>query len=154
MQVSSDYEDLFKTLNAYKIRYLVVGGYAVMYHTEPRYTKDIDVWIIPEMNVADKIYDALKNFGAPLVGILPEDFKDKKMILQIGVAPVRIDIMVDLPGVSFESAWKNRKRVKYGNTSISVLGIAELIKAKKGANRAQDKLDLEKLSNNREKRKK
>lgn len=154
MQVSSDYEDLFKTLNAYKIRYLVVGGYAVMYHTEPRYTKDIDVWIIPEMNVADKIYDALKNFGAPLVGISPEDFKDKKMILQIGVAPVRIDIMVDLPEVSFESAWKNRKRVKYGNTSISVLGIAELIKAKKGANRAQDKLDLEKLSNNREKRKK
>lgn len=153
MQVSLDYEDLFRTLNGYNIRYLVVGGYAVMFHSEPRYTKDIDVWVIPEMNVAEKVYDALKKFGAPLVGMSPEDFNDKKMIFQIGVAPVRIDIMVDVPGVSFESAWKNRKKVKYGNTSINVLGLAELVKAKKTANRTQDKLDLEKLLDDRRRRK-
>lgn len=153
MQISKDYEELFKILNTYNIRYLVVGGYAVMYHTEPRYTKDIDVWIIPEMNVAHKVYDALKKFGAPLVGVSPEDFKDKKMIFQMGVAPIRIDIMVDLPGVSFGSAWKNRKKVKYGNTSVNVLGITELVKAKKTANRTQDKLDLEKLLDGRRRRK-
>ncbi len=152
MNVSSDYEDLFKVLNDYDIRYLVVGGYAVMFHTEPRYTKDIDVWIIPEMNAADKVYEALKKFGAPLVGMAPEDFKDKKMIFQIGVAPVRVDIMADVPGVSFERAWKNRKRVKYGNTSINVLGIDELVKAKKKANRTQDRLDLEKLLDSRRKK--
>ncbi len=149
MKVNSDYEDLFKTLNDYNIRYLVVGGYAVMYHTEPRYTKDIDVWVIPEMNVADKVYEALKEFGAPLTGMSAGDFEDKKMIFQMGVAPVRIDVMVDLPGVSFELAWKNRKKVKYGKTSINVLGVAELVKAKKIANRTQDKLDLEKLLDRR-----
>lgn len=145
MQVSLDYEDLFKTLNAYKIRYLVVGGYAVMYYTEPRYTKDIDIWIIPEINDTKKIYDALRKFGAPLVDIMPDDFKDKKLIFQIGVAPVRIDIMIDIPGVNFKTAWKNRKRVKYGKTSINIISRAELILAKKKTGRTQDKLDLERL---------
>ena len=68
MDVPSDYEDLFKTLNACRIKYLVVGAYAVMYYAEPRFTKDIDIWVIPQMNDAGKIYEALKKFGAPLRG--------------------------------------------------------------------------------------
>lgn len=145
MNVYSDYEDLFKTLNAYRVKYLLVGAYAVMYYTRPRFTKDIDVWIIPEKNDVHKIYDALKKFGAPLKGIKPEDFNDKHMILQMGVAPVRIDIMLDVPGVSTEAAWKNKKRIRYGKTPVYVLGQEDLIAAKRQAGRPQDKLDLKSL---------
>ena len=145
MEISFDYEDLFKTLNAFKIKYLVVGGYAVMYHTEPRYTKDIDVWIIPEINDVNKVYQALTKYGAPLKSITPEDFKDKKMILQIGVAPVRVDIMIDVLGVSFRQAWENRLRTRYGNTPINVMGISDLIKSKQKTKRAQDKIDIGRL---------
>ena len=145
MDLSKDYEDLFKILNAYQIKYLVVGAYAVMSYTEPRYTKDIDVWIIPDLNNVNKIHDALKEFGAPLYGLDPEDFKDKKMILQMGVPPVRIDIMINLPGVSFAKAWKNKKKIRYNNTPIYVLGREELLQSKKKAGRPQDLIDLEKL---------
>ncbi len=145
MNVISDYEDLFKALNAYRIKYLLVGAYAVMYYTQPRYTKDIDVWIISELNDVYKIYEALKKFGAPLKGIKPADFNDKTMIFQIGVAPVRIDIMTALPGVSSKFAWRNKKKIRYGKTSVYVLGQEDLIDAKRKAGRPQDAIDLEKL---------
>jgi len=145
MNVSSDYEDLFKTLNVYQIKYLVVGAYAVMHYTQPRYTKDIDVWIIPELNDVQKVFDALREFGAPLKNIKPEDFSDKEMILQMGMAPVRIDIMMSVPGVSYTNAWQNRKKIKYGQTQIYLLGKEDLVAAKKQAGRPQDKIDLDKL---------
>jgi Nucleotidyl transferase of unknown function (DUF2204) len=146
MQVSRDYEDLFKILNASKIRYLVVGAYAVMAYAEPRFTKDIDVWVIPEMNDPGKVFEALRAFGAPLVGVSCEDFRDKKLIVQIGVAPVRIDIMMDIPGVSFRTAWRNRKRMRFGKTFINIMGRKDLVAAKKSAGRDQDKLDLARLT--------
>lgn len=145
MDISRDYEELFRILNDCKIKYLVVGAYAVIFYSEPRYTKDIDIWINPEVNDVKKIYQALKKFGAPLTRMSPDDFKDRNMIFQIGVAPVRIDIMMNLPGVSFELAWKNRKKTHYGKTPINILGIFQLIQAKKRAKRAQDKIDLERL---------
>ena len=145
MKVISDYEDLFKILNTEKIKYLIVGAYAVMYYSEPRYTKDIDVWIIPELNAVNNIYKALRSFGAPLKGLQPEDFNDKDMILQIGVAPVRIDILLSTPGISSPEAWKNKKQIRYGKTPVNTLGKKDLIKAKKKAGRPQDKIDLEKL---------
>ena len=145
LQVNQDYEDLFKILNAYKIKYIVVGAYAVIYHTQPRFTKDLDVWIIPEKNDLDQIYKALKEFGVPLRGLKPENFSDKSMILQIGVAPIRIDIMLDVHGVSFEEAWQNKKKVKYGKTSVYVLGKDDLIAVKKKAGRPQDILDIDNL---------
>ena len=145
MDVPSDYEDLFKTLNACRIKYLVVGAYAVMYYAEPRFTKDIDIWVIPQMNDAGKIYEALKKFGAPLRGIKPRDFNDKRLILQIGVAPVRVDILFDIPGVSFQAAWKNKRKIRYGRTPVYILGKNDLIAAKKKAGRPQDKIDEENL---------
>ena len=105
-------------------------------------TKDIDVWIIPEMNDMSKICESLKKFGAPLHGIKPKDFNDKQMILQIGVAPVRIDILLDVPGISSQSAWRNKKRIQYGQTPIYILGKSDLIATKKKAGRPQDKIDI------------
>lgn len=145
MYLSSDYEDLFKTLNGYKIKYLIVGAYAVIYYTEPRYTKDIDVWIFPDLNDHQKIFDALKKFGAPLQGITPNDFKNRKMIYQIGVAPVRIDIKMDVEGLNFKKAWENRKKILFGKTPVYMVSLKDLIKSKKKMARTQDLLDIEKL---------
>ena len=143
--ISSDYEDLFSTLNAHKIKYLVVGAHAVMFYTQPRYTKDLDVWIPAVLNDPQRVYEALKAFGVPLRGIAPEDFQNPELFLQIGVAPVRIDILVNLEGVAVQEAWTHRRRSRYGKTPINLLGLAELIKAKKTTGRPQDQLDLAKL---------
>ena len=143
--LSSDYEDLFSTLNAYKIKYLVVGAHAVMFYSAPRFTKDLDVWIPAALNDPRRVHEALRAYGAPLKGIAPSDFQDTKMFLQIGVAPVRVDILAAVPGVSAEEAWKHRKRSRYGKTPINILGLGELIKAKRATARPQDKLDLSKL---------
>ena len=147
--LSSDYEDLFSTLNVYRIKYLVVGAHAVMFYSEPRFTKDLDVWIPAAQNDPERIYKALKKYGAPLTAISTDDFRDPKMILQIGVAPVRVDILIDLPGVAVKDAWKHRKRSRYGKARINLLGLTELIKAKEAAGRPQDKLDLAKLRKSR-----
>lgn len=140
--LSSDYEDLFSTLNTYKIKYLVIGAHAVMFYSAPRFTKDLDVWIPVALNDPQRVYEALKAYGAPLRGMTPSDFQDTKMFLQIGVAPVRVDILVEVPGVSAEEAWKHRRRSRYGKASINVLGFEDLIKAKRATGRPQDKLDL------------
>ena len=145
MDISSDYKDLFSILNKHKVRYLIVGAYAVVYYTEPRFTKDVDILVKPDVKNANKVYKALKEFGAPLKEVAARDFTNKNMVYQIGVAPVRVDIIMGLPGIAFNSAWKNRARSKYENVSINILGVKELIKSKKKSKRLQDRLDVEKL---------
>ena len=143
--ISRDYEELFKILNAHKIKYLVVGAHAVIFYTEPRFTKDIDIWIPPDLNLPEKVYAALKEFRAPLRQISVRDFANKKMILQIGVAPIRVDILMAVEGVSGKEAWKNRVKSRYGKARIWILEKGDLIEAKKKAGRLQDRLDLKKL---------
>jgi hypothetical protein len=125
---------------------LIVGAYAVSYYTEPRFTKDLDIWIEPSESNAVKLYKALKEFGAPLRGVKVEDFTKEDLIYQIGVAPVRIDIMMGLPALRFEECWKNRKRVKFGKIYVNLIGIKELIKTKKKLGREQDLLDVKRLN--------
>lgn len=143
--VSPDYEDLFRTLNAHRVKYLVIGAHAVMFYTEPRFSKDMDVWIPSALNDPQRVYDALKAFGAPLRDMTPQDFANPDMIFQIGVPPVRIDILMDVPGVLLKQAWNHRAKTRYGRTSINVLGLEELIQAKRAAGRPRDKWDLSKL---------
>jgi hypothetical protein len=147
--VSQDYEDLFKVLNAYRIKYLVVGAHAVVFYTKPRFTKDLDVWIPPELNDPKRVYAALKAYGTPLRGVSVKDFADKQMFYQIGVAPVRIDILMSVPGVSARNAWKNRQKSRYGKANVFILSKEELISAKKEIGRPEDLLDLRKLERSR-----
>jgi hypothetical protein len=149
VDVCPDYEDLFRTFNAHKIKYLVVGGYAVIYYTQPRYTKDIDVWVIPELNNAERVHRALKDFGAPVGKISPDDFTDRSMILQIGVPPVRIDIMIDVENVSFLRAWKKRKRGYFGSIPVHYIDFDSLLAVKKKAGRAQDLVDVANMQRTR-----
>ncbi|HEX9975383.1 MAG TPA: DUF6036 family nucleotidyltransferase [bacterium] len=145
MSINSDFRDLLKILNDCSVRYLIAGGYAVMYYTEPRFTKDIDIWVEPTPANAKKVWEALAAFGAPLERVSLDDFCNKELIYQIGVAPNRIDIMMDIPGVDFEEAWAKRIQSGYGDVSIYILSLDHLITAKEKAGRDQDLLDLKYL---------
>jgi predicted nucleotidyltransferase len=100
MKINSDFRDLLRDLNAAGVRYLIVGGYAVMVHTEPRYTKDLDLWTEPESN-ARFLLAALAEFGAPTKDMQAADFTEPEVFFHIGVGPVRIDIMTSVPGLDF-----------------------------------------------------
>ena len=111
MLTSSDFRELLNLFEKHDIRYLVVGGYAVMKYSEPRYTKDLDLWIATDPENANSVYVALKEFGAPLANLTANDFTQKDYFYQMGRPPLRVDIMMSIPGVEFEVAWKNRKVV-------------------------------------------
>jgi hypothetical protein len=150
MIVNADFRDLLKILNESNVRYLIVGGYAVMFHTEPRFTKDIDIWVEPTPSNAKQVWKALTEFGAPLEQVSLTDFQNKDLIYQIGVAPNRIDIMMDVPGIEFETAWNNRIQSQYGDIPIFILSLNDLIAAKEEAGRDQDLLDLKRLTQSKE----
>ncbi|MBN1545503.1 MAG: hypothetical protein JW902_02470 [Syntrophaceae bacterium] len=133
---------LFKN---YKVRYLVVGGFAVMKYTEPRYTKDLDLWISTDKENANAVYAALKAFGAPLKKLTPEDFAKEGYFYQMGRPPFRLDIMMSIPGVEFKSAWNRRNEVELEGLVISFISKADLISSKKAGGRPQDLLDLQNL---------
>jgi len=145
MPIPSDYKELLKLLNTGKVKYLVVGAYAVTHYTEPRYTKDIDIWIDTSLSNARKVYQALKKFGAPLDKITPEDFTNRELIYQIGVAPVRVDIIMNLTGLTFNRAWKNRTITSLAGVKTNIIGLKELIKAKAKTRREIDGIDIKNL---------
>jgi hypothetical protein len=144
--VNRDFRDLFAALNDTGARYLVVGAHAVAFHAEPRFTKDLDVWVDASPANAPKVMEALHAFGAPLAGVSETDFATPAATLQIGVAPNRIDITTRIDGVSFEAAWPNRVATQFGDQHIHVIGRADLQANKMAAGRPQDLLDLAALA--------
>ena len=145
MPANQDYKDLFRILNEENVEYMVVGAHAVIFYTEPRYTKDLDVWINPSTENALKVYHALRKFGAPLQDISVDDFTKHDLVYQIGIAPVRIDVLMGIKGLGFAEAWKNKIESTYSGEKIFIIGKADLIRSKKATGRAQDLLDVEKL---------
>ena len=145
MLTSPDFKELLKIFENYKIRYLIVGGYAVMKYSEPRFTKDLDVFIATDQNNAFGVYKALKEFGAPLENLTSKDFTQKGYFYQMGRPPLRIDIMMSIPGVEFDQTWENREVVELGDLKINVISRADLILAKEASARPQDKIDVDKL---------
>ena len=145
MPVNQDFRDLLSALNEEKVEYLLVGAHAVIFYTEPRYTKDMDILINPTEENATRAYKALTTFGAPLDSLKKEDLVDPETIFQIGIEPNRIDIITSISGVDFDTAWEQRVTSTYGEEPINVIGKNDLIASKKAAGRLQDQLDLEKL---------
>jgi hypothetical protein len=108
MSVSSDFRDLLFALNVARAQYIVVGAYAVIQHTEPRFTKDLDIWVDPTPRNAARVLRALDAFGAPTDGLMVNDLASPDVIYQIGVAPVRVDILTTVAGVRFASSGRRR----------------------------------------------
>ena len=142
MPLNPDFRDLFATLNAAGARYLLVGGYAVAFHAQPRFTKDLDVWTEPDPANADRVLDALRRFGAPLHGLTAADLQRPGTIFQIGVPPNRIDIVTAIDGVEFPAAWPERAETTYGDQTVPVIGKRLLVQNKLVLGRPQDLLDL------------
>ncbi|MGP8252673.1 MAG: DUF6036 family nucleotidyltransferase [Terracidiphilus sp.] len=132
--------------NAHGVRYLVVGAYAVIFHAQPRFTKDIDVFIQADPSNAHATYDALAAFGAPLEGIRPEDFAQRGSFFRFGHDPHSFDILPEIPGVDFEEAWGRRvEGVIDPQTGLRAFFISasDLIASKLAAGRPQDIADAE-----------
>jgi predicted nucleotidyltransferase len=146
MFVNSDFTDLLKLFNDNQVRYLVIGGYAVIQYAEPRYTKDLDLWISTDTTNAAAVYKALKAFGALLAGMTEADFAEEGYFYQMGVPPVRVDILMGVPGGVFEQAWLKRVEVDFDGVKVPFISRQDLIAAKLAAGRPQDLLDAKALS--------
>jgi len=141
-----DFKDLLPAFHAHGVKYLIVGGYAVIFHAQPRTTKDIDLLIQADPANAQATYGALKEFGMPLGDIRAEDFAKRGNFFRFGYEPRCVDILPDIPGVDFESAWERRvEGVIDPNTGLKAFFISaeDLIATKLAAGRPQDLADAE-----------
>lgn len=145
MFVNSDFSDLLRLFNDNNVRYLVIGGYAVIQHAEPRFTKDLDLWISTDTGNAMAVYKALQEFGAPLTGLSEADFAEEGYFYQMGVPPIRVDILMGIPGIPFEQAWPNRLEVDFDGLPVYFIARQDLITAKRASGRPQDLIDAELL---------
>ena len=127
MEAIQDFEDMLYLLGKHDVRYLIIGGLAFIYHAKPRYTKDMDLWIRPTLENIENANQALAEFGSP--AFLSYDHPDE--IVQIGIAPDRIDLILKVQGVRFETAWNNRIRDFYGKVKANWIDMKSLIRSKR-----------------------
>jgi hypothetical protein len=140
--MNQDFRDLLAEFNARGVEYLVVGAHALAAHGHVRATKDLDVWVRPEANNASRVVAALGAFGAPLHDLSVADMTAPGTIFQIGVAPIRIDVITSIDGVDFEDAWSRRIQAPFADQVVPVLSREDLIRNKRAAGREQDLLDV------------
>jgi hypothetical protein len=126
MDTISDFEDFLALLEAHRVRYLIIGGLAFIYHAKPRHTKDTEVWIDPKIDNVKQANLALAEFGSPFL-LTPEN---REEILQLGIAPNRIDLLRRVKGATFATAWKNRIRGAYGEVTASLIDLDGLLRIK------------------------
>ena len=139
-----DFKDLLSAFHAQNARYLIVGGYAVSLHAQPRATKDLDIFIKADPANATAVYRALIQFGAPLEGLTEEDFSDPDHFIRFGQEPVAFDILLDIDGVDFEAAWGRRvEAVIEPGFKANFISRDDLIASKLAAGRFQDLADVE-----------
>jgi hypothetical protein len=145
MLTNPDWRDLFAALNDAGAEFLVVGAHALAAHGHVRATKDLDVWVRATPDNAVRVHGALRVFGAPLDELQVGDLSTPDTVFQMGVAPLRIDILTSIDGVSFDEAWPSRVATRYADQPISVLSRDVLIKNKLASGRLQDLADVEQL---------
>ncbi len=145
METSPDFEEFFAFLNSNEVRYLVVGGYAIAVHANPRYTDDLDIFVARNRENATRLLDALKDFGFGESGLDCDSLMKPNQVIQLGRPPFRIDLLTSIDGVEFEEAWPNRFIGKYGGQTVHFIGREDLIRNKRSAGRARDLADLEDL---------
>jgi len=141
----SDFLELLQLLNSHKVRYLIIGGYAVSFQAEPRHTKDLDIWIEASKSNGKKLLKALGKFGAPIANLSEQDISTPGLLYIFGIPPLRIDILNRLKGSSFAVAYSKRTKFKVGDITIPVVGLADLMRIKRAAGRPQDLADLARL---------
>ena len=140
-----DFKDMLSELIVSKIDFLLVGAYALAAHGYPRSTGDIDIWVRADETTAPRVHECLTRFGAPLHDLTIADLARPGIIFQIGVPPVRIDILTKIDGVVFDDAWPRRLTIEWDGLAIPVIGLSDLIKNKRSTHRTKDLADAEQL---------
>jgi len=143
--VNPDFVDLLRAFADHEVESIVIGAHALAAHGHVRATKDLDVWIRPSSENALRTYRALAAFGAPLTELSPHDLQTPGTVFQIGVDPVRIDVVTAIDGVTFDEAWNERVPARFGGIPTHVLSRALLIRNKRATGRLQDLADVERL---------
>ena len=149
--MSDDYHDMLCALKNANVEFLVVGAHALGAHGIVRGTLDFDIWVRPSPDNAKHLWNALVEFGAPMDHIEPADFEKPDLVLQIGVAPNRIDLMTSITAVDFSTAWKNRIEVNMHDLAVPVIGKQQLIRNKRATHRPRDLEDADDLEHDRTK---
>ena len=146
----SDYTELLSILNAHRVKYLIIGAYAVAIHAQPRATKDLDILVKADPENAKAVFVSLAEFGAPLEGLTSVDFEVPGPFFRIGREPVGVDILTAIPGVEFDAAWPRRVEEVFDeatNLRANFISREDLLAAKRAAGRRQDLADIEAIEN-------
>jgi hypothetical protein len=146
MQLDKDFSEFVSLLNAHKVRFLIVGGYALAAHGLPRYTGDFDTWIWLGSENAHRVLNALKEFGFGELGLTENDFDRSDSIVQLGYPPHRIDVLTSIDGVEFDDAWHRHIEIEIGGEIIGFIGREDLLANKRAAGRPQDLADIARLT--------
>jgi hypothetical protein len=145
MEIQRDFKELLELFSAGKVEYAISGGYALAFHGAPRNTGDIDILVKPDRDNARKILDALIEFGFGDLDLTINDFSSTGNVVQLGVQPVRIDIVTSITGLSWEQIAENKVAGDYGDIPVYYMGKNELIINKKALGRHRDLADIEAL---------
>lgn len=143
MEAQQDFRDLLELFNRFKVDYIIVGAYALGYHGAPRYTGDLDILVMPDSSNARKIMQALREFGFGDVGLTEADFQEHGKVVQLGLPPVRIDIITSITGVSWDQALGGRVQGQFSDLTVNYLGRNDFIANKRALGRKKDIADLE-----------
>lgn len=143
--LNDDYREILQILIKSRVRFLVIGAYAMAIYGHPRSTGDFDIWVEPSKRNSEKIYQSLKKFGAPVSDMRQDTFCEKGIVFQIGVSPRRVDIITDIDGVDFNKAYKNKKVAKVSGIKLPFISKEDIIKNKESTGRDKDMLDLKYL---------
>ena len=152
MDLHPDLRDLFSALAAASAEYLVVGGYAVAFHGRPRFTKDLDLWIGEEPENLARVLTALRAFGAPATALTELQDAGRDDIVWMGAAPVRVEIFRTIPGVEFATAWAHRLSATWAGVPVEIIGLEDLLAAKRATAREQDLADVRALERSKRRR--
>jgi len=145
MEVQPDFRELLASFNARHVEYMIVGGYALAFYGAPRFTGDLDLFVKPDPDNARRILPALEEFGFASLGLTTADFARADQVVQLGVPPVRVDIITSLTGISWEEAFAGRVAGRYGDIPVHYIGREHFIANKRATGRKRDLADLEAL---------
>jgi hypothetical protein len=140
--MNRDFVEMLSALSAEGVEFLLVGAYAMAAHGWPRATGDIDIWVNPTSENAERVLRALRRYGAPLFDLTSADLKRTDTVFQIGVPPSRVDILSGVTGLTFEEAWSSRITAPVGDLTVPVIGFDALLKNKLAAGRPKDLADV------------
>lgn len=145
MDIQNDFKEWLASLNNNRVNYLIAGAYALAHHGVPRATGDLDIYVEPTVENACRLIKALDQFGFGSVGLKETDFLKPEHVVQLGMPPVRIDLLTSLSGIKWAFAWENRVPGSYGGVPVHFIGRETLVTNKKATGRTQDLADLEAL---------